>query len=164
MDARYVDALSDVVRRTVNFMFPVEARLVDRRSEYNREAPYEVSGIIGFAGPARGTVVISFPIDVARQLTAWMLTEEDPSICTDQDISDCVGELANIIGGNLLPVLVENDDENGDEPGISLPSVVVGDHRVVWGSKDTPCELIQFETEVGVFAAEINLREALVES
>ena len=164
MDRKYTEALTDIIQRTVSCMFPVEARLVEQRSEENREAPFEVSGIIGFAGPGRGSVVISFPFDVARRLTAWMLTEDDPDHCSHQDISDCVGELANIIGGNLLPALTEGAETNPEECGISLPSVVVGSHRVVWGSRDTPCELLLFETDAGCFAAEINFREALVES
>lgn len=161
MASEYAEALTDVVERTVRLMFPIEARLIEQRDEYKREAPFEVSGIISILGPTQGTIVISFPLDVARKLTGWMLDEENSDSCSEQDVCDCVGELANIVAGNLQPHLA--DGEARDQK-ISIPSVVVGPHRVVWSSKDTPCELMLFDTAIGEFAAEINCREVLVES
>ena len=157
MDTKYVSGLADVVKRTFEVMFPLEAELVECRSEHGREAPFEVSGIIGITGTTRGSLVISFPFKVARQLAAWMLNEEEPENCTNQDMTDCVGELANIIAGNFLPLLNEG---GGKTNRISLPSVVVGSHEVVWSRKDSPCDLMRFRTDLGEFAAEVNFREA----
>jgi chemotaxis protein CheX len=151
----HAEALARVVESAARVLFSIEPRLVEQRCEVRREAPFEVSGIIGITGPARGSIVMSFPRQLARRLTARMVGSSDPDACSEQDVSDCIGEFANIVAGNLLPVL-ERDD--GGEPSISLPSVVVGPHRVVWSRKDTPCELLRFETQLGDFAAEINLR------
>jgi len=152
----YGDALAEVLQRMVRTIFGMEARIVGRRYENDKNAPFEVSGIIGITGSARGNIVLSFPGEVARKLTAAMLSEKDIEACTRQDISDCVGELSNIVAGNML---AQFDEGVGSASQISLPSVIMGPHRVVWGSKDSPCDLMFFESKLGTFAAEINLRD-----
>ena len=149
----YGDALAEVLQRVLKTIFGLDARLVERRYEEDKTAPFDVSGIIGITGSARGNIVLSFPSDVALRLTAFMLNSD---ACTPQDISDCVGELSNIVAGNLLTLL---DEQVAAASQISLPSVIMGPHRVVWGSKDSPCHLMVFESKAGTFAAETNLRE-----
>ncbi len=158
MDGRYSSALVEVFKRTVLVMCKLDARVVDSRLERNTEAPFEVSGIIGFTGAARGSIVISMPRDVALKMTSRLLNE-DLSSCSDQDLSDCVGELTNIVAGNLLSLI----DQGGasQEARISLPSIVLCPHRVVWSRRDIPCELVIFDTEVGNIAAEVNLRQSV---
>jgi chemotaxis protein CheX len=156
MSSIYGDALAEVLQRVIKMIFGVESRLVERRFEDDKSAPYEVSGIIGITGSARGNIVLSFPSDVARQLTALMLSEKNSKGCTQQDVSDCVGEISNIVAGNLLTLL---DEHIAATSQISLPSVIIGRHRVVWGSKDSPCDLMLFESKLGTFAAETNVRD-----
>lgn len=139
-------------------MCKLDARVVDSRLERNTEAPFEVSGIIGFTGAARGSIVISMPKDVAHKLTSRMLNEDEAS-CSQQDISDCVGEVTNIIAGNLLARIDQGSGSQGAR--ISLPSIVHGPHRVVWSRRDIPCELVLFDTELGKMAAEVNLRQSI---
>lgn len=158
MNLLYGDALAEVFQRVMKSLFDIDAKLVERRSEDGKEAPFEVSGIIGLTGPTKGSIVLSFPLVLARQLTAWMLRERHPQRCTSQDISDSIGEIANIVAGNLLVLL---EPQIANQTHISLPSVVMGSHRVVWSSKDVPCDLLLFETERGLLAAETNLREVL---
>lgn len=156
MSSMYGDALAEVLQRVVRTIFCLEARLVERRFEDDKSAPFDVSGIIGITGSARGNIVLSFPSEVARQLTAFMLNEKNSKCCTQQDISDCVGELSNIVAGNLLTLF---DEHVAATSQVSLPSVIMGPHRVVWGSKDSPCDLMLFESRLGTFAAETNLHD-----
>lgn len=158
MNSMYGDALAEVLQRVVRTIFGLEARVVGRRYENDKNAPFEVSGIIGITGSARGNIVLSFPSEVARQLTASMLSEKNSKACTQQDISDCVGEISNIVAGNLLTLF---DEHVASTSQISLPSVIMGQHRVVWGSKDSPCDLMLFESRLGTFAAETNLRDVV---
>jgi CheY-specific phosphatase CheX len=151
------DALSQVLQRVIRMIFGIEANVVERRVEDDRRAPFEVSGIIGMTGATQGSIVISFPMEVAQHLTALMFREHLPANCTQQDIADCVGEICNIVAGNMLPFL---DTEGMDSTQISLPSVVIGSHKVVWGTKDNPCDLMFLESKLGRFAAETNLRES----
>jgi chemotaxis protein CheX len=156
MNLLYGDALVEVLQRVFKSIFDVDVQLVQRRTEEGKEAPFEVSGIIGITGPTRGSIVISFPMSLARKLTALMLKEGQPNKVTAQDISDSIGELANIVAGNLLVML---DEKVAEKSHISLPNVVMGLHRIVWSSKDVPCDLLVFETEMGMLAAETSLRE-----
>ena len=61
MDRKYSGGLADVFQQTLLVMCKLDARVVDRRMERNTEAPFEVSGIIGLTGAARGSIVISMP-------------------------------------------------------------------------------------------------------
>lgn len=151
------DALSQVLQRVIRLLFGIEANVIERRVEDDRRAPFEVSGIIGMTGATQGSIVISFPMEVARHLTALMFGEPLPANCTQKDMADCVGEICNIVAGNMLPFL---ETEGIDSTHISLPSVVIGSHKVVWGTKDHPCDLMFLESKIGRFAAETNLREA----
>lgn len=158
MTQKYARALADVVQQTILMMCKVDARVVDTRLKETTEAPFDVSGIIGITGAARGGIVISMPRDVARKMTSIVLNEPEGT-CSEQDISDCIGELTNIVAGNLL-ALIDHGSET-KEARISLPSIVLGPHRVVWSRKDIPCELVLFDTDVGKLAAEVNLRNTV---
>jgi CheY-specific phosphatase CheX len=154
----YGDALEEVVVRVMRQVLAADARVVERKRSRDNKAPYEVSGIVGLTGATQGNIVISFPLDVARWVTAAMLREEDPEECTHQDVADCVGELTNIVAGNLLGLI---DEQAARSTNLSLPSVVIGNHRVVWNSKDGPGDLLIFRFDAGIFATETNLREAV---
>ena len=146
-----IRALGQAVERTFAMLFSSKTSLVEVRQEESQEAPFDVSGIIGVTGPTRGTVVISFPAKVASALTSRMLNEEK---CQDQDIGDCVGELANILAGNLLGLF---RGDGMSQCGLSSPSVVVGSHKVVWSRKSIPYDLLLFDSDMGQFAVEFNV-------
>lgn len=152
---KYIGATVEVVQRTFEMMFQLGVRLSDHRQEESQVPPFAVSGVIGITGPTTGCVVISFPEDLAREMAARTFSSDANGSVSDDDIYDCVGEVANVVGGNLLPMLEKGTGEHR----ISLPSVVVGEHRVVWRRKDTPYDLVFFETELGRFGAGINLRQ-----
>ena len=156
MKENHVRAMVDLVQRTLEVMFSVKARVSEVRQEDNREAPFNVSGIIGVAGPTRGTVVISFPADIAEILTSRMLNEEE---FEDQDIGDCVGELANILAGNFLGHF---EGKGATRSELSIPSVIMGRHRVVWKRQDVPYELMLFESDIGQFAVQVNFVSSVV--
>ena len=156
MHTEHAGALIDVMQRTFKTMFKLDLTVNDRRIEDSQLAPYEISGIIGVTGKAKGVVVVSFPEDMARKLTAFMLGGEISYVPAQEDTIDCVGEIANIVGGNLLPSLSGSGDVDAR---ISLPSVVIGRHKVVWRRKDIPYDLVLFDSEYGTFAAGINLHE-----
>lgn len=153
----YIDATIEVLRRTLKMMFKIEATPTHHKQEESQISPFEISGVIGVTGPVTGCIVVSFPEHFAREMAARTFDGDTKVVLSDiseDEIIDCVGEVANVVGGNLLPVL-------GDSPGelrLSLPSVVLGTHRVVWRRKDTPYELVLFETELGEFGVGINMR------
>jgi chemotaxis protein CheX len=59
-----------------------------------------VSAYVSITGAWAGTVVVTFSEALARAATADMLRRPQGTLSTD-DVSDAVGELANMIGGNV---------------------------------------------------------------
>ena len=85
---------------------------------------WDVSGIIGLTGEARGSVVISLKAPLAIQLTSILTGAEHTGL--DADVVDAVGEIINIISGN-----VKQELEESFRLVISLPTIVRGKEHVI---------------------------------
>ena len=87
---------------------------------------WDISAIIGLTGEARGAVVISMKDDLAMKLTG-ILTGKMHKVLYDE-VVDAVGELINIIAGN-----VKQELEDAFRLVISLPTIIHGkEHSLVW--------------------------------
>ncbi|KRB79949.1 hypothetical protein ASE01_00075 [Nocardioides sp. Root190] len=83
------------------------------------------SAVASISGGWQGVVTIELADSVARPVTAHMLDIPAGTDATDSDVADAVGELVNMIGGNIKSLM----------PGpsaLSLPSVAAG--RAVFAS------------------------------
>jgi chemotaxis protein CheX len=60
-----------------------------------------VLGTIGFSGKAEGEVYLSLSVEGARSIAALQLGLAPQEITADADVNDAVGELLNIVTGNL---------------------------------------------------------------
>ncbi len=97
-----------------------------------------VHGAVEIDGPWSGTVTVACSQRLATMITAQMF-EVDQAEASHDDIVDAVGEIANMIGGNVKALL----------PGpstLSLPSVHV-DHVAPPDSGDTPVTSWGFVTD-----------------
>jgi chemotaxis protein CheX len=87
---------------------------------------WDVSGIIGLTGEAKGAVVISMKEALAIRLTSILTETEHKEL--DPDVVDAVGEIINIIAGNTKQEL-----EEAFRLVISLPTIVRGkEHSINW--------------------------------
>ena len=87
---------------------------------------WDISAIIGLTGEARGAVVISMKDELALKLTG-ILTGKSNDV-EYEEIIDAVGEIINIIAGN-----VKQELEDAFKLVISLPTIVTGkEHKVNW--------------------------------
>ena len=94
--------------------------------EKDQATEWDISGIIGLSGEARGAVVISLKDDLALKLTG-ILTGKVHKVLYD-DVVDAVGEIINIIAGN-----VKQELEDAFRLVISLPTIVTGKgHTINW--------------------------------
>ncbi len=89
-------------------------------------APHEISSIIGVSGTVCGSVVISLTHEIAFQLVSALVGEEVTEL--DEDCTDAIGEICNMIAGNAKTDFPSNNNS------ISVPSVVVGKHKVSYPS------------------------------
>lgn len=110
-----------------------------------------VSGVIGFSGKAKGTVVISLCREAA--LTATEKLRGARPVEIDENVVDMVGELTNIVAGAAKGQLEHLALK------ITLPTVVTGkSHSIEFPSSVTPI-CIPFHCEWGEVIVEFGLLE-----
>jgi len=119
-----------------------------------KEAPHEwdYSGVIGITGDACGAVVISMKENLAARLTQIVGEAVDA-----EDITDAIGEIVNIITGN-----VKRDLEKTEfRLIISTPTVVKGkNHCIRWPYNKTHIICIPFN----IFGTEMFNLQVAIES
>jgi chemotaxis protein CheX len=87
---------------------------------------WDISSIIGLTGEARGAVVISMKKELAIRLTDRITGSPHEKL--DDEVVDAIGEIVNIIAGN-----VKKNLEETFRLVISLPTIVQGrEHAVKW--------------------------------
>ena len=64
-----------------------------------------VSSWVEIVGPWNGSVVLTTGRATAEELSRCLLAEHAPPVLDDEDIEDALGELANVVGGNVKAVL-----------------------------------------------------------
>lgn len=85
-----------------------------------KKDPTTIVGIIGLNGDYAGSIGVVVNKNLGRDLVKIMLGVEEPS---DSDISDVVGELANMIAGNVKC----NLEAKMPKLSITCPTVLLGD-------------------------------------
>jgi chemotaxis protein CheX len=110
---------------------------------------YDVSGIIGFSGGFKGSMVLSFQKCTAAAIVcAFAGVPIEPD---SPDFADAVGELANMIAGSAKTGF-------GHDTSISVPSIIMGTGHVIARLQDVPCIIIPCKTAHGDFAVEVSLK------
>jgi len=102
------------------------------------ESIWDVSGVIGLSGEADGAVAISIKEETAFELTKILTGEEHTTV--DRFVTDALGEIINIIAGN-----VKNVFEKKHRIKITMPSIIKGKaHTIVWPSEKARIICIPF--------------------
>ncbi|WP_116452008.1 chemotaxis protein CheX [Blastococcus litoris] len=64
-----------------------------------------VSSWVEVVGPWTGAVVLTCGRATAEELSRCLLAEHAPPVLDEEDVADGMGELANVVGGNVKAVL-----------------------------------------------------------
>jgi chemotaxis protein CheX len=112
-----------------------------------------ISGVIGLAGTHKGVLAIHLPHRVAIAITSSFLGMDVEEM--NSDVEDAVGELANMLGGNVKSIL----SEKGRDINLSLPTTISGRHYDYQPNKDAERIFIQFRCETGQFTVELQLEK-----
>jgi len=112
-----------------------------------------ITGVIGLAGIHKGVLAVHIPYPVALAITSNFLGMDVNEI--NEDVEDAVGELANMLGGNIKTVLTEN----GRDIDLSLPSTISGSSYNFQPSKDVIKIVVEFGTSNGHFLVELQLEK-----
>ncbi|SIQ28050.1 chemotaxis protein CheX [Alkalispirochaeta americana] len=120
--------------------------------EHSAKHRWEISGILGITGEARGLIAIRFH----RALTLKLLQKSGITTTNPDDedemINSMVGELINIVAGNAVSAM------SGQSIDISPPIIVQGEnHRLSW-PKSEPTICIPFRTPTGPFVVNVCIK------
>lgn len=95
--------VADVVQTIWQSVLGRDVELVDAVTP-NDHIPDGLTACIQISGAWSGAVVASFPESLARKFAATMLDASEDSASPD-DLRDTLGEIVNMIGGNLKATL-----------------------------------------------------------
>jgi chemotaxis protein CheX len=102
------------------------------------ESIWDISGIIGLSGEADGAVAISIKEETAFRLTKALTGKDYTTV--EREVTDMLGEVVNIITGNVKTVF-----EKKHRIKITMPSIIKGRaHSIVWPSEKARIICIPF--------------------
>jgi chemotaxis protein CheX len=148
--AEHVNPFISSTMETFSKMVGTEAKPGKISLKKNAVLNYDVSGIIGLSGGARGVVSLSFPKASALKITNKFMGANHTDF--NPETVDAIGELANIVAGNAKKGLTEFNIQ------ISLPSVVMGLNHQIMEAKDVLTFVVPFTTEFGEFHMGVSLK------
>lgn len=154
MKAEYINPFIEStlsVFKTMVGLEPVKGNLYIKKDD---ESSFDISGVIGLAGQAVGSVVISLPEKLSLEVVSKFLGEPKSKI--DGDVVDAIGELINMIAGSTKKVF----SEKGLKFKISIPNVIVGKGHKIKRPSNVPCLGVFFNVGGSSFVVEVALKES----
>lgn len=100
-----------------------------------------ITGMVGFAGTYSGVISIHCPVALALKITSNMLGVDCDEV--NDDLNDAIGEIANMLGGNVKQVL----SKGGLDVKLSIPTVISGEDYTVNSLSDNDCVVVPFAVE-----------------
>lgn len=113
-----------------------------------------ISGIMGLTGSITASIIIHFEEKVALKATSNMINIEYTKI--DEDVSDAVGEITNMIAGAVKADII---NLSNIELNLSLPTVVSGSSFKTQSIDIKENVVIPFEIDEGKFYVEFSFKE-----
>jgi hypothetical protein len=92
-----------------------------------------VSAWVDIIGPWTGSVVLTCAPATAAALTESVLMARPPTVVDDEDVADALGELANVLGGNIKSVLPGESRLGLPQIGVAPPRGRLDDVRSLVG-------------------------------
>jgi chemotaxis protein CheX len=131
--------ITQIVSNVFETMLSLEVNAI------THDLPHHVDGLtatVQILGESKGALLLHCSVEQALAFTSRMLGE-DVSGLTD-DVLDVLGELANVVGGNLKSLFSAGGT-------LSLPSVAEGRDYTVHLCRSNQMTTVAFASEVGVF-------------
>jgi len=97
-----------------------------------------VTSMVGLAGTYTGILSVHCPQPMAMKITSNMLGMDVEEM--NEDVSDALGEIANMLGGYVKQVL----SKGGLDINLSIPTVISGEEYTLNAMADSDCVIIPF--------------------
>jgi chemotaxis protein CheX len=147
---KIIDATKEIFSSMIMMEISLAGDIIEQPSVFKGS----ISGVIGLAGTYRGLLGIHLPQEVAMAITSSFLGMEVTEI--DEDVEDAVGELANMLGGNIKSIL----SEKGRDIDLSLPSIIKGaEYDFQQTQKDAERYVIPMRCDAGEFCIDLQLKQ-----
>lgn len=108
-----------------------------------------ITSMIGLGGGLKGLLAVHCPSSVAKGVTSSFLGMDVEEI--DDDVKDAIGEIANMIAGNLK-ISFTDRDVNVE---LAIPTTIVGDSFYVSGIADSTRIVAPFKMGEDTFWVEL---------
>ncbi len=151
VDAYRAETIS-IVTQIFSTMLATEVRALE--TEWPSNEPH-LTAVVFYAGDWRGALSISCTRPQACYFVGKLMCS-DAAPQVNDEVRDGLGELANMIGGNLQPMLPPGTN-------LSIPTVVEGHDFRLWFCGGDPVHWVTFDSPAGVFRVML-LTEAGIEN
>lgn len=155
--ARAAELIRDTVVEVFSTMLGSELEVGEPIEDDDPFMAAEVVSMVGLQGAICGSLALECGREHARDLTARFLGADGEQIESIDDVRDAVGELVNMIGGNLKTAI-----GSGDAIELSLPTVVTTPRSEV-KIPSTFGVAVPFRDHYGEFFVEFALAEKPVQ-
>lgn len=153
MDAKLINPFVDATVNVLETMAFTKARVGKPYLKKDAVALGDVSGILGLTGEANCTISVSFARQSILSIVSNMFGEKMEEL--NDEISDAVGEITNMISGQARQKL----DELGRSLQAAIPIVIVGENHTITHVTRHAVTAIPFSTESGDFTVEVCFEE-----
>lgn len=129
-------------------------KLLDREPAREADSAVHTEGVValvGLAGEWAGTGAFRCSANMARRVSGLLLMQEFPAV--DQEVLDAVGEIANMILGNVKTVF----EETLGPMGLSIPTVIYGRNFTTRSVGRNEWTVVPFELDGEVFEIQVSL-------
>ena len=146
------DKMIDATKEIFSTMIMMDISLEEVMDSHGKLTD-TITAMIGLAGTHRGVLAVHFPYSVAMAITSAFLMMDVEEM--NDDVHDAMGEIANMLGGNVKTIL----SEKGRDIDLSMPSTISGSEYSFQSDNDVEKVIVRFGTEKGSFMVELDLEK-----
>ncbi len=114
-----------------------------------------ITGMVGLVGTYSGVLSIHCPQPLAVKITSNMLGMEVVEVEAEEDVNDALGEIANMLGGQVKMVL----SKGGMDINLSIPTVIAGEEYTINSMAESDCVIIPFNSDGERFLVSLKLKK-----
>ena len=151
MNVEYINPFISATLQALEVMAAAAPQRGNPFVKRDQVAKGDISGVIGLAGEATGSVAVTFPASLAQRIYSQMVGEEIPTL--SEEVQDAVGEVVNMIAGGAKALLAQH----GYSFKIAIPSIVIGQGHTIEHKGSGPCLVVPFFLEGETFWLEVSL-------
>jgi len=152
MKAEYINSFYKATKDVMQLMLDVDTEKGNLQLIEDMVSSKDANVVLGVTGDLKGTILFGFPREMTLEMVKIMSGMEFDTI--DSFVSSALGEVANIIGGNAITMLTENNYICDIVP----PQIFIGEYKS-FSMANEKALLLPLITSLGEFEINICLRE-----